>query len=333
MNVQLESNNDVTQLQVRGNNDGRFKASFVPKQVGEVKVSVFVNGEQIKGSPYSVMVRDNVTINKPKKIISNGGTMGRPWGIAFSKNGMWAVADYSNHCVYVFDGQDQLIRKFGNKGTDNGQFNNPEGVAFDNDNHLYVADSWNHRVQAFTTDGGYLLQFGDNRADGGKLNCPVGLAVHHHKLYVAECNDCRISVFQTDGKFLNTIGSERLGRPYDVTINGSNQLLVVDFSHHCVYMFTLDGDFVGKFGTHGTSQGDLNIPRGVAVDLYGFILVADSLNHRVSIFDEDGNYVSCFGSKGSAIGQFQHPYGIAVSANGNIYVSDHDNKMIKIFSY
>ena len=41
--------------QVRDNNDGSYMASFVPQKVGEVKLSVFVNGQQIKGSPYSVM--------------------------------------------------------------------------------------------------------------------------------------------------------------------------------------------------------------------------------------------------------------------------------------
>ena len=69
VSVQLEGVNDDT-TQVRDNNDGSYMASFVPQQVGEVKLSVFVNGEQIKGSPYSVMVRDytRTSINKPRKI-------------------------------------------------------------------------------------------------------------------------------------------------------------------------------------------------------------------------------------------------------------------------
>ena len=331
--VQLGGVNDTTQ--VKDNNDGNYMASFVPQQVCDVKLSVFVNGEQIKGSPYSVMVRDYTSVNnKPSKIVNNDGNMGQPWGIAFGKNGMWAVADYSDHCVYIFNGEDQLIRKFGSKGSGKGQFSHPEGVAFCND-HLYVADSWNHRVQKCTLDGEYLLQFGEKGSQNGKLiiKCPVGLAVYNQKLYVADCNNCYISVFQTDGIFLHTIGSGQLSRPYDVAVNGNNQLLVVDYAHHCIHTFTLDGDYVEKFGTYEIGPGQLNNPYGVAVDFYGFILVADTYNHRVSIFDKDGNYINCFGSKGSAIGQLQRPYGIAVSANGNIYVSDRDNERIQIFSY
>ena len=331
VSVQLGGVSDTTQ--VRDNNNGSYMASFVPQQVGEVKLSMFVNGEQIKGSPYSATVRDYTSVNKPSKILNNAydGNIGQPWGLAFHKNGMWAVADYSKYCVYIFDGEDQLVRKFGNCGSGNGQFNGPIGVAFDSDDHLYVADHNNHRVQKFTIDGKYLLQFGGEGSENGKLKYPIGLAVHNHKVYVAECINNRISVFQTDGKFHHTIGSGQLGNPYDVTVNGNNQLLVADWAHHCIYTFTLDGDYVGEFGTYGAGRGQLAYPYGVAVDLYGFILVADT-NNRVSIFDKNGNFVHCFGSLGLAIGQFQYP-GIAVSANGNVYVSDHNNKRIQVFSY
>ena len=316
-------------VQVRDNNDGSYMASFVPQQIGEVKLSVFVNGEQIKGSPYSViMVGDYTSVNKPSKIVNIDGNMGKPWGIAFGKNGMWAVADWSNHCVYIFNGEDQLIRKFGSHGSGNGQFSYPEGVAFDSDDHLYVVGHDNHKVHKFTIDGKYLLQFGGKGAENGKLLLPRGLAVHDHKVYVADCGNKRISVFQTDGKFHLTIGLGQLDSPYDVTVDGNNQLLVADRDHHCIYTFTLVGDYVGKF-----SEGQLDRPYGVAVDLYGFILVADTHNHHVSIFDQNNNFVHCFGSQGSAIGKFRHPFGIAVSANGNVYVSDYDNKRIQVFYY
>ena len=330
VSVQLGGVSDATQ--VRDVDDGSYMASFVPQQVGEVKLSVFVNGEQIKGSPYSVMVRDYTSVNKPSKMVNNDGKMGEPWSIAFGKNGIWAVTDTTNNCVYIFNGEDQLVRKFGSRGSSNGQFDFPAGVAFDSDDHFYVVDHSNHRVQKFTTDGKYLLQFGSWGSGNGKLINPRGPAVHDHKVYVTDTSNHRISVFQTDGKFHHTIGSGQLGTPHDVQVNGNNQLLVVDYSHHCIYTFTLDGDYVGKIGTRGTGRGQLNYPYGVAVDLYGFILVADTDNHRVSIYNKYGNFINCFGSKGSAIGQFKRPYGIAVSANGNIYVSDRGNKRILIFS-
>ena len=61
---------------------------------------------------------------------------------------MWAVADNSNHCLYIFDCEDQLVRKFGSNGalSGNGHFNGPRGITFCGDNHLYVADCENHRI-------------------------------------------------------------------------------------------------------------------------------------------------------------------------------------------
>ena len=330
VSVRLEGVSGTTN--VRDNNDGSYMASFVPQKVGELKVSVLINGQQINESPYNVTVRDYTSINKSIEIVNNEGSMGEPWGIAFDKNDMWAVADCTNNCVYVFDNEDQLVRDFGCKGSSISQFRHPEGVAFDSDDHLYVADCGNHRVQKFTIDSEYVLQFGSEGSKDGMMKYPNGLVVQDDKVYVSDRGNHRISVFQTDGKFCHTIGSRQLGGPYDVAVN-NNQLLVADGTNHCVCMFTLDGDYAGKFGTLGTDSGQFYSPYGIVTDLYGFILVADTDNHRISISNKAGKYVDCFGSNGPATGQFQGPYGIAVSSNGNIYISDRGNKRIQIFSY
>ena len=133
-------------------------ASFVAEQVGEEKLSVSINGEQIKESPYSIVVgRNYQAIDKPSKIVNDNGSMKHPEGIAFSKEGMWAVADWDGNCTYIFDEKDELINKYGSYGNSNGQFNYPHGVAFDSHNHLYVVDYGNNRVHI---KGSYLNQFG-----------------------------------------------------------------------------------------------------------------------------------------------------------------------------
>ena len=70
-------------------------------------MSVIINGRHIQGSPYSVMCRKYLALNVPSKRVNDDGRMGEPWGIAFGKDGMWAVA---NHCVYLFDSQDQVVK-------------------------------------------------------------------------------------------------------------------------------------------------------------------------------------------------------------------------------
>ena len=336
VSVQLECNTgEVRSAQVRDNNDGSYMASFVAQQVGEVNLSVSINGQQIKGSPYSLVVRqyiDYTRVSKPRKVLNNDGNMGEPWGIAFHKNGMWAVANFSKHCVYIFDEQDQLIRTVGNHGSGNGQLKNPAGVTFDSNNYLYVADYNNHRVQIFDVTGKYHHQLGSYGSGNGQLNHPIGITTHNNKVFVTEESNQRISVFHTNGQFSHIIGKGQLGNPYDVTVNTNNQLLVADIDHHCIYTFTLDGNYVSKFATEGSARGQLSGPCSLTTDLYGFILVAEEGNHRVSIFNKDGKFIHCFGSKGSDDGKFQYPYGIALSPNGNIYVTDYGNKRVQIFS-
>ena len=331
--VQLKSfTGDVTTGEVRDNNDGSYMASVVAEQFGRQRLSVAINGEQIKGSPYSIVVRNYEAIDKPSKIMNNNGSMGYPWGIAFGRNGLWAVADNSNHCVYIFDDKDQLVRKFGSNGSSNGQFSCPRGVAFDSHNHLYVVDYGNHRVQKFDTNGNYLLQFGSYGSSAGQLCYPHGIAIHKDKAYIAEYSNKRVSVFHTNGQFYKTFGSDVLGHPRDVAVSADKYLVVAGYDPDCIYTFTLDGHYIGKFGTKGSGMCEFNNPCGITGDLNGFIIVADTNNHRVSIFNEHGGCIHSFGSRGSANGQFNCPRGIALSPNGSIYVSDCSNKRIQIFS-
>ena len=316
----------VVPVEVKDNKDGSYSASFVANQVGEVKLSVTIDREHIKGSPYSVMVcRDYKSVEKPLKIINDSGNMCYPWAIACGRDGVWAVTDDSYHCVYIFDGQDQLVRKFGSSGSGNGQFSCPRGLAFDANNDLYVSEYSSHRVQKVTINGEYLLQIGYRGSGNGQLSIPTGITVHNDRLYIAEYGNSRISVFQLNGQFCSVIGSGQLNRPYDVTISGHGHLLVANYNNDCITNFTLDGTYVGRF-----DKGQLRRPIGLTTDLHGFILVTDA-NHRVTIFDKDGVYVSHFGSNGSVIGQFSNPYGIAISPNGNIYVADYDNQRVQIF--
>ena len=329
VSVELKSvTGNVTIGEVTDNNDGSYVASFVAGEVGDAKLSVSINGQQIRESPYSIVVGRNYQgIDMPDEIVNDNGSMSGPWGIAFGKDGMWVVADNTNHCVYIFNGHDELVKKFGINGSRSGQFSNPIGIAFDSDNHFYIVEFSNKRVQKFSINGNYLLQFGN---DGdGKLSGPHGITTHNNKVYVADYSNKHIAVFQTNGQFCTSFGSEHLSGPYDVAVSTNNQLLVVDSSNHCVVTFTLDGHYVGKFGTQGSGRGQLSGPRTLAIDINGLILVADSDNHRVSIFDKLGNYIDCFGSNGS---KFSNPRGIALSPNGSIYVSDKGNKRVQIFS-
>ena len=248
---------------------------------------------------------------------------------------MWAVTDVSNHCVWIFDRKNQLVRKFGSKGSGSVEFNSLYGIAFDDNNHLYVTDYFNHRVQKYDIGNKYLMTFGTSTncigRGNGEVSGPVGITVHGSKVYVVENGNNRVSVFQCNGQFLHIIGAKCLERPWYIAVN-ANYLLVADMGHECISIFTLDGNYVGNYDTKGTTKGQLNYPCGIAINIYGYIFVTEYYNGHILIFDKEGTFIHSFGSNGSGLGQFSLPHGIAISPTGDIYVCDAGNNRIQIFS-
>lgn len=328
--VELEyKSGDVTVAQVKDNKDGSYAVYFTPEQAGKAKLFVSINGLQTRENPYTFMVHKTyLAAGQPSSIVNRNGKMGQPWGIAFSDIGIWAVTDWFKHRVYLFNNQDELVLKFGSHGTASGQLNFPYGIAFDANNRIYVADGGNHRVQKFDATGKYLLQFGSRGSGEGQLNSPCSVTVLDDKVYVADCYNHRISVFQKNsGEFCHFIGEGHLDAPYDISFNNTNDLLlVVDHDQHCVCTFTLEGEFVGKFGSKGKGMGQLKEPCSLTTDAYNCILVADTGNNRITVFDKDGKCI------GSFVGDFNFPRGITLDQNGTIYVSDSANKRVQVFT-
>ncbi|XP_065920422.1 tripartite motif-containing protein 2-like [Dysidea avara] len=325
--AQSTSREGVVPVEVKDNSDGSYSAPFLPKQPGELKLSITIAGDHIKGSPFAVMVYPNYkAIDKPRKIVDDGGYMGKPWAIAFGQSGIWAVTDQQLKCVRVFDHQDRLFKKIGRGGTGKSQFESPEGIAFDAGNHLYVSDYFNHSIQKFTVNGEHLLQFGCWGSANGELNHPTGIAVHKENLLVAEHLNRRVSVFHLDRRFSHVIGSGYLHKAWDIAVS-SNQVLVADNKSNHIFRFTLDGMFIDKFG-----DGRLDHPAALAVDINGFVFVTENGKHCVTIYDTEGMFLRSFGSRGSDDGQFLHPRGITFSPNHDIYVSDLNNRRIHVFS-
>jgi DNA-binding beta-propeller fold protein YncE len=82
-------------------------------------------------------------------------------------------------------------------------------------------------------------------------------------------------------------------------------------------------------GGKGKENGQLNFPRGLAVDNAGNIFVADTNNDRLQKFSPTGMFVSVIGKGGAGPGEFREPGGTAVDSAGNIYVADVSNHRVQ----
>ncbi len=89
--------------------------------------------------------------------------------------------------------------------------------------------------------------------------------------------------------------------------------------------------FITKWGTFGTNDGEFSTPSAIALDSSGYVYVTDGSN-RIQKFSSDGQFIKKWGSTGTGPGQFNGSWGIAVDPQGNVYVSDHYNHRIQKFT-
>src|SRR5262249_28614144 len=86
-----------------------------------------------------------------------------------------------------------------------------------------------------------------------------------------------------------------------------------------------NGTFVEALGT-----GQLDHPRGIAVDRSFNVFVADTGHDRVVRFSN--GTMTTWGATGSGPGQLVRPWGIAVERTGRVWVADSGNDRVQAFS-
>ena len=79
------------------------------------------------------------------------------------------------------------------------------------------------------------------------------------------------------------------------------------------------------------ASGELDNPRGMAVDGAGNLYIADTNNHRIVVLGPDGATLRTFGTLGNGDGALNEPSGVSVDGDGNVYVADTWNARIAKF--
>ena len=136
------------------------------------------------------------------------------------------------------------------------------------------------------------------------------------------------SSLEMRGVPINTITG--VGEPWGVAVTESGEVVVSDFSDHCISVFSREGKKIRKFGSKGSSKRQFNRPTGVAITTDNYILIADSYNHRIQMFTMEGEFVRSVGEKGTGPLQFTYPGGIAVHPSGLVFVGDEYNYRIQV---
>ena len=172
---------------------------------------------------------------------------------------------------------------------------------------------------------------------GKKFNFPHDVAIGpNDEVVIVDSKNKEVIIFDKDLKLIRTfgqgIGDSKLNHPVGVAV-GHNVIAVSEYNDHVVKKFSLQGDYLSKFGPCGTLSGDqFNNPLGLCFNSKGLLYVVDNSNYRVQVFRENV-FLFKFGSKGHNPGQFQYPRNIAVNSSDQVYVTDHSNDGgISVFS-
>ena len=157
---------------------------------------------------------------------------------------------------------------------------------------------------------------------GKKFNLPCNVAIGpNDDVVVLDRGIDEVIIFNKDLNFIRKFGQDRedsrLNDPMGVAV-GHNVIAISEYNHHVVKRFSFHGDYLSKFGSHGSRNGQFKNPQGLCFNSKGLLLVVDHGNCRVQVYR--GNVLRFkFGSRTRI---FQSPRYIAVDSSDQVYVTD-----------
>jgi len=169
------------------------------------------------------------------------------------------------------------------------------GVAVDQEGNLFVVDSVNLRVLKFDRSGKFLMEWGSEGSGDGQFD------------------------MSGDGYY----------RTGFVAVDTQGKVYVTE--NNRVQKFDNNGNFLTKWGTQGTGDGQFTRIQGIAIDRQNSVYLVDVDNNVVQKFNENGKFLIKWGEKGSGEGQFMNPVAVAIDTQGNILVADGQTGQLQKF--
>jgi len=275
---------------------------------------------------------------------SGDGELENPNSLVIDSSGNLLIADTWNDRIVKFD--------FG------GVFQGWLGGCTSGSN----CDIANQRSNGFSCTASTCVLLED---DGdGQFSNPTGITLDSSEnIYVTSIGDLgkdsSIQKFDSAGNFVSKIGSEGSGdgqfaAPWGIDFDSSGNIYFADVWNHRIQKFNSAGNFVSMFGwgvktgaasletctsnclvgLSGSGDGQLNTPRGIAIDSSNNIYVVDLFNNRIQKFDSNGSFLFKVGTLSANFndGDFNTPFGIAVDSLDNFYVAETANDRIQKFN-
>lgn len=204
---------------------------------------------------------------------------------------------------------------------------------------VYVTDRPTGQIFIYDKDGIYQRTLAlANPIQGWQ---PVGIAFDAEgTLYVGDLSGAypKILVIDRTANVVRTLGdTAKLAFPNGIAVDAAGNVYVADSNNGRLLVFGPDGSILTQVG-RGTGEGNLGLPRGVAVDGER-AYVCDSTGQGVFVYrlptadSPQLSYIGFFGGEGVGNGQFEFPNGVALDTRGRVYVADSANDRVQVWSY
>ncbi|XP_070560310.1 E3 ubiquitin-protein ligase TRIM71-like [Ptychodera flava] len=183
-------------------------------------------------------------------------------------------------------------------------------ITLSEDSSTYSSE---HRLRVL--DNNPIKTFGAWGSSLGKFQAPMGItySAATKEVFVADANNARVQVTNQNGVVIraeNLRGSSialtedeqhrgLISRPYAVTTDRHGHILVADFGAGCIFVFTIDGEYIRHIGCKGDRFGQLTHPVGITVNNRNDVAVCNFRSY-VQWYDVHGRplrrFASCWGN-------------------------------------
>ena len=328
------TSSSITKATVIQKSSSTYTVAYTPTIRGRHELCVNVNGDEIHGSPFRVVVYPDPTqLRRPVRLIEG---VQDPFGVAFNSHGEMYVTESSpfRGQVAVFNRNGKRISTIGSMGERPGQFLHPYYITIDSNDNLYVTSK--HKLQKFNRNGEFVKSVGSGSEGSkpGEFNMPRGVKIHQSKVYVCDDKNNRIQVFDLELLFITSFGTKGSGpgqynRPSDLAFDSQRNIYVCEFGNNRVQVLDPNGRYLRQFSRKSWVR-KLNKPEGIHI-AHNYVYVSDHGGHCITAFLLSGAFPTSFGTEGSGRGEFDFPCGVVFDCNGLLYVCDWINKRIQVF--
>ena len=200
-----------------------------------------------------------------------GEKMNFPDGMCISNNSVY-VTQFYGHCLNEYTAEGKFMKSVGRQGKKKLEFVYPRGVAASSDkNRIYICDSNNNRIQCLNLN----LTFNSVITD---IPLPNDIKITAEEIVVLARGEHCIRYYNYTHQLIREIIPYREGGhviyPWYFCLDSEQNILITDWSAHCVLIFSSKGELIHKFGREGTGKGEFSGPTGIAVDSENRIIVA-----------------------------------------------------------